>query len=125
MQHDTLSPQRWAAFSRAAQILMIANEMHRLQRLCRAEDRERRRNAYERVLNLCDLTVLVNRGHAFRRELLRWREVVAERYLAEEHDPEAHRVALRALLLLTPESAKQIRYVCGGRGDGSASTGGP
>lgn len=113
MQHDSLSPVRWASFSPARQILMIANEMHRAGKLGDPADRERRRNSYERILNLCDLTILVNRKYGFRRELLRWREVVAERYLAEEHDASAHRAALRVLLLMTPESARQIRYVCG------------
>ncbi len=112
-QHATLSPARWASFSLARQVLMIANEMHRAGKLGSPEDRERRRNSYERVLNLCDLTVRVQEKFTLRRELLRWREIAGELYLARTHDPEAHREALRALLLLTPESAGQVPHVCG------------
>lgn len=112
-QHANLLPERWATFSLSRQILMIANEMHRAGKLGSPEDRERRRNSYERVLNLCDITVRVQSKYTLRRELLRWREVAGELYLAPRHDPDAHRQALRALLLLTPESAGQVPHVCG------------
>jgi hypothetical protein len=46
-----------------------------------------------------------------RRELLRWRDLVAALYIEEEAQPGAHRKALRALLQQTPESAAQIRYL--------------
>ncbi len=105
-QHSTLSPERWAAFPLAQQILMIANEMNRAGKLFGAEDEERLRTAYERVLNLADLTVRVNARRTLRRELLRWRDLVAQLYLRAE--PQAHRTAFRALLLLNPEAAKQI-----------------
>ncbi|HEX3555356.1 MAG TPA: hypothetical protein VIA62_19195 [Thermoanaerobaculia bacterium] len=38
-QHASLSPERWAAFSRDQQILMIGNEMNRATRLLRLGDR--------------------------------------------------------------------------------------
>jgi hypothetical protein len=105
-QHASLTPERWAAFGRDQQILMIANEMNRASKLFASEDRGRLRNAYERILRLADLTVEVQTSRSLRRELLRWREVAGGVYL--EPDPEAHRQLFRALLLLTPASAKQV-----------------
>jgi hypothetical protein len=104
-QHASLTPERWAAFGRDQQILMIANEMNRASKLFGPGDRGRLRNAYERVLRLADLTVEVQPSRSLRRELLRWREVAGGVYL--DPDLEAHRQLFRALLLLTPASAKQ------------------
>jgi len=105
-QHASLTPERWAAFSRDQQVLMIANEMNRASRLFGPDDRGRLRHAYERILRLADLTVEVQTSRSLRRELLRWRELAGGVYL--EPDPEAHRQLFRALLLLTPASAKQV-----------------
>ena len=118
-QHATLSEDRWAAFRAAQQVLMIANELNRAGKLTGPGDRERRRSAYERVLNLTDLTVRVRARPAFRRELLRWRDLAASLYVAEDHDPLAHAAAMRALLLLTPESARQAAFLPTPRGSGS------
>jgi hypothetical protein len=46
-----------------------------------------------------------------RRELLRWRDLVAVLYLEEVGQPDTHRVVLRALLQQTPDSAAQIKYL--------------
>jgi hypothetical protein len=105
-QHASLTPEQWAAFGRDQQILMIANEMNRASRLFGSEDRGRLVNAYERVLRLADLTVEVQPSRSLRRELLRWRELAGGVYL--EPDLQAHRQLFRALLLLTPASAKQV-----------------
>jgi hypothetical protein len=86
---------------------MIANEMNRAAKLMAPGDRERLRNAYERILRLTDLTVEVNARRTLRRELLRWRDLVAALYIAPAADPAAHAAAFRALLRLTPEASKQ------------------
>mgnify|MGYP001048701341 FL=1 len=105
-QHASLTPERWAGFGRDQQILMIANEMNRASRLFGPEDRGRLANAYERVLRLADLTVEVQSSRSLRRELLRWRELAGGVYL--QPDEAAHRQLFRALLLLTPASARQV-----------------
>jgi hypothetical protein len=107
-QHASLSPERWSAFSLDQQILMIGNEMNRAVRLMRPQDRASLALSYERVLRLVDLTVEVQPRPALRRELLRWRDLIAELYVADDSDAAAHRAAFRALLLLTPEAAQQI-----------------
>lgn len=105
-QHASLTPERWAAHGRDRQLLMIANEMNRATRLFAAEDRERLRNAYERVLRLADLTVQVQPSRSLRRELLRWRELAGGVYL--QPDEGQHRSLFRALLLLVPATARQL-----------------
>ncbi|HKI01111.1 MAG TPA: hypothetical protein VKK31_03950 [Thermoanaerobaculia bacterium] len=107
-QHASLSPERWAVFSRDQQILMIGNEMNRATRLFRLADRAGVLRVYERVLRLVDLTVEVQAGYGLRRELLRWRDLIAEMYVSPELHPADHLSAFRALLQLTPASALQI-----------------
>lgn len=112
-QHANLSPERWSAFSLDQQILMIGNEMNRAKRLIDLRDIPGLRLAYERVLRLVDLTVEVQRRSTLRRELLRWRDLIAELYIDPEPDPAEHRAAFRSLLLFTPVAAEQIPFVLG------------
>src|SRR2546428_3094665 len=86
---------------------MIASEMTRGARLRAPADRERLRSAYERILQLADLTVQVADRAALRRELLRWRDLVAGLYVAAVPDPPSRATALRALLRLAGGAAKR------------------
>jgi len=110
-QHSGLTPERWAGFSRDQQILMIGNELHRASKLL-DEGGERLLACYERALALADLTVATQPAPGFRRELLRWRDLLAALYL-EPHPASAdpHRRALRALLVLDPIAYRQIPHV--------------
>ena len=112
-QHASLSPERWSAFNLDQQILMIGNEMNRGMRLMRPDDRDRLTTCYERILRLTDLTVEVNPRPALRRELLRWRDLIAELYIRPTSDLADHTAAFRALLLFTPAAAQQIPFVLG------------
>lgn len=110
-QHASLTPERWSAFSLDQQILMIANEMHRgTTQIARGEGESLRR-CYERVLRLVDLTVEVTSRCTLRRELLRWRGVVATLYVAPASDHAEHVSALRVLLRFTPVASRQIPFV--------------
>ncbi len=106
-QHEGLTAERWAAFTEDQQILMIANELHRARKLAGPEDASRRQNSYERVLYLTDLTIGVQTRYALRRELLRFRDLAAALYLDPAPGAREQANLLRALLLLTPESALQ------------------
>ena len=112
-QHATLSPERWAGFTLDQQVLMIANEMQRASRLLAPDRDGSLRLAYERVLRLLDLTVAVQPKRTLRRELLRWRDLVAELYVGVHANPVQHREILRCLLRLRPEASKQIPYLLG------------
>jgi len=107
-QHASLTPERWARFTIDQQILMIANEMHRTSKHLADDSPESRRLGYERVLRLTDLTAGGKVRPALRRELLRWRDLAAELYIARAADAVAHRAAFRALLQLNPVAARQI-----------------
>src|SRR5947207_15500376 len=107
-QHAGLTTARWAAFTLDQQILMIGNELNRAAKLVEPSDRERLRSAYARVLALTDLTVQCQRRRTLRRELLRWRDLIASLYLGEAGGPARHAAAFRCLLRFTPMAARQI-----------------
>ncbi len=113
MQHAQLTPERWARFGVDQQVLMIACELQRGSDWLARGDRELLQNCYERALRLTDLTIQTQTRRPFRRELLRWRDLVAQLYTEPRPDPTSHREALRALLLFTPEAARQIPYAIG------------
>lgn len=110
-QHRSLTLERWSAFTLDQQLLMIANELHRGTGLLRPGDAALRRSAYTRALRLTDLTVEARSRRPLRRELLRWRDLVAALYLAESPDPAAHRAALIALLRMSFATAGQIQHL--------------
>src|SRR2546423_1332523 len=101
-QHSSLTVERWREFPLHKQVIMIANEMHRASKLLAARDTDLRRGSYERVLRLLDLTVQANPRRNLRRELLRWRDLAAALYIAEQPDRAEHIAALKCLLLTTP-----------------------
>ena len=88
---------------------MIANEMHRAARLHGPDDRTSLKLSLERVLNLVDVTVGASTRPGLRRELLRWRDLVAEQYIASQPNRDSHDVNFRALLMLHPDTYQQIR----------------
>lgn len=110
-QHDSLAPERFARFDLDQQILMVANEMNRARRLFAAADRDALRRNYERVLRLVDLTVQTRPRRSLRRELLRWRDLVAALYVQDEADAAAHDEAFRCLLRFTPAASRQIPHL--------------
>ena len=113
MQHAALSVERWSVIPLEQQILMIANEMNRASKLVAPEDRGRLSGSYERVLRLVDLTIETRNQRGLRRELLRWRELIAALYQSAEPDRAVHRAAFRCLLQLNPVAARQIPYLLG------------
>ncbi len=107
-QHRALTEERWAAFTLDQQVLMIANEMNRARKLMGPSDRTHLQNCYERVLRLVDLTVRVHRRPGLWKELLRWRDLIAQLYITPASSPEVHDSAFRCLLKLTPAAYQQL-----------------
>lgn len=112
-QHGSLTAEHWARFSFDQQILMIGNEMNRAAKLLAPADAESLSACYERVLALVDLSVRVQDRPTRRRELLRWRDLIAGLYIAQTADAQAHAEAFRCLLRFTPVASAQIPYVLG------------
>ena len=119
-QHASLTAERWSAFSFDQQILMIANELNRARKLTSPDDGARLEHAYDRVLYLTDLTIQTAPRRAVRRELLRWRDLIASLYLSAASggpqgphyigmdDDVSPLAALRCLLRFTPEASRQL-----------------
>lgn len=110
-QHAGLSLDRWRRFDRGQQVLMIANEMQRTTRRMTDDEAEARLLGYERVLNLVDLTIAATDHRSFRRELWRWRDVLAALYVEPSPLPELHAQALRTLLRLETSAAAQVAWL--------------
>lgn len=110
-QHAGLSEDRWARFSRDQQLLMIANEMHRATKSLAAGETAGAHLCYERVLRLVDLTAAVGSGLSFRRELLRWRGLIGELYLAGAAKPRQQNDAMEALLAFSPATWAQVPFL--------------
>lgn len=110
-QHASLTPERWARFDLGQQILMIGNEMNRASGLLDPASLPSLRRSYERVLRLVDLTIATRTRPGLRRELLRWRDLVAELYVVPRPERRSHAAAFRCLLQLHPTAAKQIPHV--------------
>ena len=116
MQHRSLTVDRWSVIPLEQQILMIANEMNRASKMLGPEDRERCASSYERILRLVDLTIESRKQRGLRRELLRWRDLIAALYQSPEADPALHFSAFRCLLRFHPVAARQIPFLLVGSG---------
>ena len=108
MQHSGLTLERWREFPEVQRLLMIGNEMNRARSCLDPGQRASLQLCYERVLRLVDLTASATERDGLRREILRWRDLVAELFLAPAVARAAHEQAFRQLLLLSPETARQI-----------------
>jgi len=110
-QHASMTAEKWARFDVAQQILMIGNEMNRASSLWEPARLPSLRRCYERVLRLVDLTIETRSRRGLRRELLRWRDLVAALYIAPRPQRDDHVAAFRCLLQLHPIAARQIPHV--------------
>jgi hypothetical protein len=108
MNQAVKTPERWSGWSLERQFQLIANEMNRAAQLLGPADRERRRNAYERVLQLTNVTLALDSERELRRDLLRWRDLVALLYAQPGADASAHAAAWRSLLTLTPNTIGEL-----------------
>ena len=110
-QHAGLSTQRWKSFTPTQQILMIANEMNRGQKMFDKNDIYGIKLSIERVLYLLDITIAINTSFGLRKELLRLRDLVAELYIIDKIELKEYKKIFKTLLLLNSESARQIPFV--------------
>lgn len=109
-QHAGLSPERWREFAFSRRVVMIANELHRASKWRGGEDAARRTAALERALALTDLTIAVEPRSGALKELLRFRDCLAEVYLGLP-SAASDRVLLRVLLRFDVEASRQIPFV--------------
>ena len=110
-QHGGVTPERWKSFDLSSQILMMANELNRGRKRLESRDPGGAHLCYERILHLVDLTVAMQSRRPLRRELLRWRDLIASLYLADDPALEDHLRILRVLLRFTGRSSEQIPLI--------------
>ncbi len=106
--HRNLTPEKWSKFSRSQQILMIANEINRAKNWLNKGDKKEALNAYERALELIDLTISVTKKYNLLKELLRFREILALQYTHTRVDSEFNDKLLRLLISLDSTAFKTI-----------------
>ena len=85
--HSGLTIDRWRSFSWDKRLLNIGSELIRAKNAIKKNDEEGRKGAFERALELSDLTVeagMEGKSLGFLREFLRFREVLAGFYINPE-----------------------------------------
>ena len=98
--HRGMTNERWGAQPRTKRILMIANELKRAGHCIGTGDAKALRECYDRGYELLSLEIPLARGTAGLKELLRFKEMLGELYLAAPPAASRNRAMLRALLLL-------------------------
>jgi hypothetical protein len=101
--HKTLAA-RWHNFPRSQQILMIANELNRAKNMMKKRDQKEVINACERAFELIDLTIDTTRALLMRKELLRYRDVLAQIYISNNNDAKLMAKLIRVLASLDKDS---------------------
>ena len=89
--HPTLTVERWKSFSWDKRLLNVGAELIRAKNAVKTHDPEARKGAFERALELTDLTVeagMEGKTRGFLKELLRFREVLADFYIHSEKKEE-------------------------------------
>ncbi len=103
--HKNLDQNKWITFSRDQQLLMIANELNRAKNWVKKGDKKEIKSAYERALELLDLTISVINKKSMLKELLRFREILSSEYLAPKMDTNIIEKLIKVLLSLNSKSA--------------------
>ena len=79
--HPTLTPQKWGGQPLGKQLLHIVAEVNRTKNALRMQAEDLVTGSLDRAFELVDLTIETNRGNRILREILRFREVLAEFYV--------------------------------------------
>lgn len=110
LQHKNLTLEKWSRYPRAQQVVMIANELNRAKNWIDKKSIGEVNSCYERALELTDLTTADSKwqGNA-RREIRRFREVLAALYLDSEKDAVLNTRLYRLLLQTVPEAWNLLR----------------
>jgi hypothetical protein len=104
--HKTMTPEKWGRFSIERQILMIGSEFARAKNLLRDQVEIEVAQCYERALELLDLCTTDPKWRPKLRELLRFREHLAEVYLAGLDDRGRSMMLYRTLMNWSGETSR-------------------
>lgn len=106
--HKGLTLEKWSTYSEAQQVLMISNELNRAKNFIAAGNVEAVNMCYERAFEITDLTSSDSKWKGKRRELRRFRELLAEQYVASTKDAHINQLLFLGLLRLSPEAYRTL-----------------
>lgn len=106
--HRELTVEKWRAFGMTKQILMIANELNRVENAIKKADEKEAMNGIERAFELLDLTISIAPRKNMARELLRFRELLALQYVEKRKSPGEVYVLQKVLLSLCGEAYRLL-----------------
>ena len=84
--HKSLTSERWQSYAIDRQILMIGSEFARAKALLRSGSIDLAKQCFERAFELLDLCPADPQWSGKLRELLRFREILGELYIAQNPD---------------------------------------
>ena len=109
-QHKNLSREKWFAYPREQQLLMIANELNRAKNWIEKGDSAHVDSCYDRALELTDLTSEDKKWHAHGlREMRRFREILAQLYIVPDKDLKNNTLLYNCLLQMHPGAWNLLR----------------
>lgn len=107
--HRILTKDKWDSFPFFKQILMIANELNRANNWIEKKDFAEVKLCYERAFELLYLTVETLKDRRKLREILRFKEILANLYNEEAPSLEENKNLLKVLVLLDKDSFSVLR----------------
>ena len=97
--HKNLTQERWQRFSEEKQILNIAAELSRVKFWLEKKNEEQILNCLNRVFELIDLTINAFKNQRALKELLRFRDVLAQFYINKDKNIEEFKKIFKTLLM--------------------------
>lgn len=104
--HPNLTLTKWRSIPKSTQILNIASEFSRAKNWLKKKDDQEVKNCLNRALELMDLSVEDKKWRASLKELLRFRELLAEFYIQKDKDEDYFKKLFRVWLNFSEETAK-------------------
>ncbi len=106
--HKGLNIEKWFSLQRHHQILMIAAELNRAKHWIEKKDFRNVDLCYERAFELLDITVGDPKWKRRTRELMRFREMLAEQYARPQKDGAMNFLLYKTLIALVPGSCNAL-----------------
>jgi hypothetical protein len=104
VHHPKLSIQKWAKYSKAQQVILIANELNRASNLYEQDMIAEVKNCYERAFELTDMTGEDPKWRGKLKEMRRFRELLAALYCEPNGNAVENNSLYDALIRMIPEA---------------------
>lgn len=91
--------EKWQKLSKEEKFLNIAAELSRVKFWLKEKNKEQVLNCLNRVFGLLDLTINLSRRQKYLKELLRFREVLADFYINKDKNMDEFTKIFKTLLM--------------------------